>query len=694
MSRPNSVHPPAAAAKKPVTASAAAQKKSKRRIFTEQQLLNIGMEKNQGHYRYTKILERYGCGPGTAVYENIIEQCFIKMAKSYKYLSFTVNEMTRESTYRVSTAAVMFTGDHFKLLLNPEFFVFLGLKPVKMRNYAGASTKEQRIATFSIDQAIEYGCTVLVHECGHFIMQHIQRSMTIKKDLLEYFMMGCELAVNSLFLDVTKLPSWAVSPHRFFIGDPKDKKLSMRQFPMSMTADAYAALLQKKDSYIRDSDGKHTPTREWVERRRSRQNRIDDIVKSILDNIKAAERNQHQQEEEKKKPGDKSSETSEHKKPSDKGEKVEDENGEQDDEATNGGDDGGEEDGEGTGDDGGDDAGGESDSNDPGNGEGGGQDGAGDGSADSRGSDGSASGNGNGSADASGGSSGPGQQPAGNGPGGGGNIDDDLFSEQGDLLPPGAGDETDIIDDHDVWNERKKLGNDDSSFGDLDDIEVIQAVMNDVARRIMRRADSKAQQAGCLPGNYKEYIDALLRTNDVPFGRLVQGVIARAKASVRKRTFMRPSRRMPIPPGHRRGQRVFAKFWVDTSGSVCDADLVHMLSEAVAAETRGHAEVEIQMFDHGLQGPPISAKKFKAKPMVQGRGGTDLNHVFKDIEQSKPDIAFIQTDGYVEIPLVKPKVKLVWIITSGGRMPDRHGDIVIKLPAVPGRKATIGSGRK
>ena len=246
------------------------------------------------------------------------------------------------------------------------------------------------------------------------------------------------------------------------------------------------------------------------------------------------------------------------------------------------------------------------------------------------------------------------------------------------MEPAKAGtDDGDLLDDHGMWEKAREL---------LD--EIGEKSFDEALKAMVRRADYKAKQAGHMPGSFKEVIDELLKSDTVPFGDLIQGLVARHVSHSRRPSPMRPSKRTEIPPGRRQDMTVEAHFYVDTSGSMSTEDIAMIMSEAVTAERNGVAKVMIQQFDCSLQGEMQTAREFEAKREIHGRGGTSLHLVFDQIRETAPDIAFIATDGFVGIDWSKmPDTPIAWIITSNGQEPSRG--LIARLPTDGKSRASV-----
>jgi len=453
----------------------------------------ISISASSRNPEWIKILEKVGVVPGTAAYDNAIEQAYIMMRKSYPYLSYLCSEMGRQITFEVPTAAVGFDGVNMKLFLNPDFMAFLGIVPQGSNSYA-----------WSREQAALFASTILAHECGHVIMRHPIRKLSCGEDDKKYIDTAMELVVNSMFLSDNIIPKHALTVKKFFALDQRDKFMAM--FPAKLSVDAYINLLKLSSS-------RFDPTE-------------------------------------------------------------------------------------------------------------------------------SSSGRGNGK----------------------GTPTSDM-----EAAGPGTSD-GDLLDDHGMWEKARELFE-----------EIGEKSFDEALKAMVRRADYKAKQAGHTPGNCAEIIDELLKSDTVPFGDLIQGLVARHVNHSRRSSPMRPSKRTEIPPGRRQDMTVEAHFYVDTSGSMSTEDIAMIMSEAVTAERNGTVRVMIQQFDCVLQGKLQTARDFEDKRVIHGRGGTDLGLVFDQIRETAPDIAFIATDGWVGIDWSKmPNTPIAWVITNKGQEPKKG--LIARLP--------------
>ena len=189
------------------------------------------------------------------------------------------------------------------------------------------------------------------------------------------------------------------------------------------------------------------------------------------------------------------------------------------------------------------------------------------------------------------------------------------------------------------------------------------------ARQITDLIQSTTQW-GSLPGNMVELIKKAAE------GKIdYRGALRTFRASIlsqkRRLTRMRPSRRFGFEQmGSHHDFTTRLLVAIDTSGSVGSEELGRYFRIITTFFKYGIQEIDVLMFDHEVQGEPITfteAKKNKQEFKVRGRGGTSFQAPVNYVkEHPNYDGLIIITDGFAPTPEVPPflRAKLLWVIDN------------------------------
>lgn len=114
---------------------------------------------------------------------------------------------------------------------------------------------------------------------------------------------------------------------------------------------------------------------------------------------------------------------------------------------------------------------------------------------------------------------------------------------------------------------------------------------------------------------------------------------------------------------HRKVEKKYVCYcYVDNSGSC--ADYIQKFCDTVSGLNKNIFEVALFSFDTKIH--EIIADK-DGKYSVRGGGGTDFSPVVKHINENKPDIAFVLTDGIAEPPITNSRKHAThWFISENG----------------------------
>jgi len=135
-------------------------------------------------------------------------------------------------------------------------------------------------------------------------------------------------------------------------------------------------------------------------------------------------------------------------------------------------------------------------------------------------------------------------------------------------------------------------------------------------------------------------------------------------------TMKRISKRYGTRPGIRIKQYKKIAVIIDTSGSIVEATLAQFFKE-IDTIYRNGADVHIIECDAAVGNAYPYNKRAPIK--ITGGGGTNYDPAFDYINKNKKlqiDACVYLTDGYAPEPTIKPRCKLLYVITPGGNKGD------------------------
>lgn len=210
--------------------------------------------------------------------------------------------------------------------------------------------------------------------------------------------------------------------------------------------------------------------------------------------------------------------------------------------------------------------------------------------------------------------------------------------------------------------------------GDWKDSEIIK----EVVRNKIEQLSHREKVWGNMPGDVKSMIMAAQKSY-VKWTKYLRHYLGNMVTSKTEATFKRPNRRYGYPYcGQKRFYSDRKLLCVDTSGSVSDADLAQFLCEMnKLAEIQ---PVDVQCFDHDLQGKPVPFDRKRLNFNFKGRGGTSFAEPFEFAEKNRYQSIIMLTDGFASAPERPKHVKdVLWVIVPGGECPVDWGTVV-KIP--------------
>lgn len=202
---------------------------------------------------------------------------------------------------------------------------------------------------------------------------------------------------------------------------------------------------------------------------------------------------------------------------------------------------------------------------------------------------------------------------------------------------------------------------------------------NDIAGEIIRQKIQEMENSdrfwGNMPGDLRERILEAQRSRIV-WTNLLRLYYGQFTGRNLVHTFKKPNRRFGYPYlGVKHGEvdRVLV-LW-DTSASIAGYELSQFLSETNRISES--YPVDVQMFDHGLQGNTIPFNRRLKAMNVQGRGGTSFREPFKLAEERRYQSVVCLTDGGAPaVPRPKFVKNIVWAVVGNGKPPVDWGKVV------------------
>ena len=242
-----------------------------------------------------------------------------------------------------------------------------------------------------------------------------------------------------------------------------------------------------------------------------------------------------------------------------------------------------------------------------------------------------------------------------------------------DISAPSVGqsDQSQDLQSASLGTDDEDSGENDKAGGESKDTDYTALWEEDQfqARQITDLVQSSTQW-GSLPGDMVELIKKAAE------GKIdYRGALRTFRSSIlsqkRRLTRMRPSRRFGFEQmGSHYDFTTRLLIAIDTSGSVGSEELGRYFRIITTFFKYGIQEIDVLMFDHEVQGEPITfteAKKNIQEFKVRGRGGTSFQAPV-DYVKEKPnyDGLIIITDGYAPTPEVPPflRAKLLWVIDN------------------------------
>lgn len=194
----------------------------------------------------------------------------------------------------------------------------------------------------------------------------------------------------------------------------------------------------------------------------------------------------------------------------------------------------------------------------------------------------------------------------------------------------------------------------------------LQQDVQDILVRAAVQSKMANDAVGTIPGDIQLYLDKLLNPK-MPWNRILQKYItSRAKADY---TFRKPNRRhFPtyILPSMYSETLMDLVVAVDISGSVSDAEFLQIISEVHSIlKMQKPDKITLIQFDTTIKSvTEIHNVRELSQVVFTGRGGTYIGPVLEWINQNKPQLSLIFTDGCFLFYGAETKRDVVWLIND------------------------------
>lgn len=213
------------------------------------------------------------------------------------------------------------------------------------------------------------------------------------------------------------------------------------------------------------------------------------------------------------------------------------------------------------------------------------------------------------------------------------------------------------LDDHSMWKHI------DSTTGEI------------VVQRAVKSALGK--MSGNLPQNIELLVNKLLNTT-VDWRRVLKKYISNSTKEIDINTKMKRNRRYGLTlPGWRRESQLNIYVAVDVSGSVSDEFINRFFTE-IDSIISNAGVIEVFEVDMNINKRYNYVKNKQIN--VTGRGGTDYNVFFDEIQDETPDLIIYFGDGESPEVVKKPSCPVIWALMPGCSIPAKFGKKVeVKL---------------
>lgn len=208
--------------------------------------------------------------------------------------------------------------------------------------------------------------------------------------------------------------------------------------------------------------------------------------------------------------------------------------------------------------------------------------------------------------------------------------------------------------------------------------EQVRAEVEEILVRAAIQSKLDGDRPGTIPGELQLFLDGLLKPK-LPWNRILQKWVQNLCKS--DYTFRKPNRRffpqhyLPTLFNEKLIDLVIA---VDASASVSDAEFHQMVTEVASIfKMMKPDNITLIQFDMGIR----SVTKLKSiRDLLQcvftGRGGTDISELVTWVNEKKPKLTLVFTDGNFRFYNAEVKTPLTWLIHNNKGFTAPYGKVI------------------
>lgn len=214
--------------------------------------------------------------------------------------------------------------------------------------------------------------------------------------------------------------------------------------------------------------------------------------------------------------------------------------------------------------------------------------------------------------------------------------------------------------------------------GEGEAMDKIRADMEDTLVRAAMQSKASGDKPGTIPGEIEIFLNKLLNPK-LPWFRILQKYLKSYDKF--DYTFKKPNRRFfpkhHLPSLHSESLIDLAIF-VDSSGSVSDADFLRFVSETHGIlRMMKPKRITLGIFDTTIKSTyEIQSIQELKDVKFTGRGGTDVSPVLEWANEKRPQLLLIFTDGYFRFRGHTTKSDVLWLIHENPNFTPPFGKVI------------------